>query len=707
MKDEARGEMQEEKVDKSMSPVLKNLSPRQREAAVYIDGPLLILAGAGSGKTRVLTHKIAWLIDEKIAKPWEITAMTFTNKAAGEMRERVANLVEHGAEYVKVSTFHAFGLKFLFRNEEAVQRITGLQKNFTVFDRADCRSLLASVMQSVGLNPKETNPALVLEAISRDWTAWSAFEHQSMLEGAYLEAAKAYRNLLRERNAVDFDDLMILPLEILSQDEEVRLKEQAAIKWLLVDEYQDVNRPQYLLMKYLTGPDCIVNVVGDPDQAIYGWRGAEVGMILNFENDFKSENVNQAAPKQIILDENYRSTKNILAASNALIRINTARFKKTLKTSRTEGEKIYTLMANGDFQEADFIASEIKRLVNTKGYSYSDIAILYRQNAMSRLYEEKLLSSNVPYRIVRGLAFYDRKEVRDVLALLKLAVNPGDRGSFEGAAGFLISGMGPKRLNDWGSWLVATDLPKVPAIDFWTAVAGGAYPVKGQIGSSVANFAAQTAKLAEIAETQGISGAVDYILDKAGFDYENILKTQEPETWKDRLGNILELKSVVPDGDLAEALAEAALYTDADAEKIESDGESEEERDCVGLLTLHAAKGLEFPVVFIAGLEEDIFPTSRAKDIPEQLEEERRLFYVGITRAEERLYLTAARSRHLYGGIISKGFSRFLFEIPDTYQTIDDRHGDAEGWNDTYGSYGSYMPKGRGRGRKRKYNFNY
>lgn len=680
----------------NMSPVLKDLSPVQREAAVYTDGPLLILAGAGSGKTRVLTHKIAWLIDEKIARPWEITAMTFTNKAAGEMRERVANLVPDGAAQVHVSTFHAFGLKFLFRNAEAVERITGVQKNFSVFDRTESRALLQDIMPKIGLNPKETTPMSLMDAISRDWTAWNALRNESMLEGAYLEAAKEYRKMLRERNAVDFDDLMILPLEILSKDIDLRNEEQSMIKWLLVDEYQDVNRPQYLLMKYLTGPNCIVNVVGDPDQSIYGWRGAEIGMILNFEKDFKNEAGNQADPKTIILDENYRSTKNILSASNALIRNNTARIKKNLKTSRGAGEKIYTLMANGDFQEAEFIAGEIRKLTSKAyGYNYSDFAILYRQNAMSRLYEEKLLNAGIPYRIVRGLAFYDRREVRDVLALLKLAVNPGDIGSFERAAGFLISGMGPKRLNDWGKWLAATELPKEPALDFWKAVSGGAYPVRGQIGSSVAQFAGQMARLVEIADTDGIAGAVDYILDEIG--YEDLLKSDDPETYKDRLANVMELKSVVPNGDLAESLAEAALYTDADAQDAEGVN-----HDCVGLLTLHAAKGLEFPVVFIVGLEEDIFPISRAKDIPEQLEEERRLFYVGMTRAEERLYLTGARSRHLYGSVISKGFSRFLFEVPENYQTIDDRLGDIDGWNESYNFGGYSGARGRGRGRGRR-----
>ncbi|MCR5347950.1 MAG: UvrD-helicase domain-containing protein [Fretibacterium sp.] len=665
--------------------ILERLSPRQREAVTYVDGPLLILAGAGSGKTRVLTHKIAWLIAEGLARPWEILAVTFTNKAAGEMRERVTGLVPDGADKVGVSTFHAFGLRFLFRNRETVERLTGLRQGFAVFDRGDSRALIQQIMTRMGMNIKETPPASVLEAVSRDWAAWAPGPRESLLEGLYLDVAKAYRQELRQRNALDFDDLMVLPLDILSRDEELRRKEQDRIRWLLVDEYQDVNRPQYLLLRYLVGKGpreggATLNVVGDPDQSIYGWRGADIGMILNFEKDFSLEGMEA---KTIVLDENYRSTGNILNAANALIRNNAARMKKDLKTSRGAGEKVYSLMAANDLQEAGFITAEIEQLRKDFGYDYGDIAVLYRQNAMSRLYEQKFLEMGIPYRIVRGVAFYERQEVRDVLALLRLALNPNDQTSFERAVGFAVKGMGPKRREDWNNWLSSGVVPTAPAENFWQAVSGGAWPVKGAVGQAASQFAAHMSRLLALSR-DGIGPAVDYVLSDMG--YEEYLRNKEPENWEERCDNVLELRSVVPEGDLAEALAEAALFTDADAQEPGA-------ANSVGLLTLHAAKGLEFPVVFLVGMEEDVFPHSRAKDQPDQMEEERRLCYVGMTRAEERLYLTAARSRRLYGTTLEKGFSRFLFEIPDEYKTVDDRGAEERRWGSSYGnSYG-----GRGR----------
>ena len=667
--------------------ILERLSPRQREAVTYVDGPLLILAGAGSGKTRVLTHKVAWLIAEGLARPWEITAVTFTNKAAGEMRERVSALVPDGADKVWVSTFHAFGLRFLFRNREAVERLTGLRTGFAVLDRGDSRSLVGQIMERLGVNTKDTAPASVLDAISRDWAAWAPGLREPLLEGLYLDIANEYRRALRERNAVDFDDLMVLPLQVLTQDRELREREQARIRWLLVDEFQDVNRPQYLLLRNLVGPDCLLNVVGDPDQSIYGWRGADIGMILNFERDFRGEE-GHADAKTIVLDENYRSTGNILAASNALIRNNSTRMKKDLRTSRGMGEKVYTLLANSDLQEADFITAEIARLKAHHGYDYGNIALLYRQNAMSRLYEQKFLELGIPYRIVRGVAFYERREVRDVLALLKLALNPNDLTSFERAAEFAVKGMGPKRREDWATWLASGAVPTSPASDFWGAAAKGAWPVRGQVGAAAAEFAAHMARLLAVSE-RGIGPAVDYVLNQMG--YEELLRSKDPESWEERYDNVMELRSVVPEGGLSEALAEAALFTDADRQ--------DDSENAVGLLTLHAAKGLEFPVVFLVGMEEDVFPSSRAKDQPDQLEEERRLCYVGMTRAEERLYLTAARSRRLYGTTLSKGFSRFIYEVPEQYREIDDRAGEGRGWDEGYGSGGrrrSYGGYGKG-----------
>ena len=638
--------------------ILLQLSERQQEAVKYIDGPLLVLAGAGSGKTRVLTHKIAWLVEEGITRPQNIMAVTFTNKAAGEMRERINTLVPgESAKKIRAGTFHAYGLQFLFRHMKDIRDITGLNDGFSVLDRADSRSVMQAVMKELNFPESECTPAEALEIISRDYMTWTPIAHETTLDENYYSLAKAYRKKLRELNTADFDDLMILPLEVMKKQPYICDYERDRIKWLLVDEYQDVNMPQYFLLRCLVGDDCTINVVGDPDQSIYGWRGAEIRMILNFENDFHNA-------KTIILDENYRSTGNILTGSNALIRNNKNRFKKTLHTSHGEGEKIYTLIAQSDFQEADFIIHEIEKLRRTHGYDYRNFAVLYRQNAMSRIYEQKFLEEQMPYRIIRGLAFYDRKEVRDVLAILKLAVNPSDFASLERATGFAIKGLGPKTRAAFEDWLLKqkeeNDNPSV----LWSAIAGGAWKAKGQAGESMKSFASHMCGILDVAD-EGIKPAVNYVLDE--MKYEEYLKVFDPENWYERLQNVKELKSVVPDGNLSETLAEAALFTDADT------SDPENETDAVGLLTLHASKGLEFPVVFIVGMEEDIFPHSRSKENDSELEEERRLCYVGMTRAEERLYLTAARRRRLYGGIQENNLSRFLFEIPDRCKKVDDR----------------------------------
>ncbi|MBQ7263977.1 MAG: UvrD-helicase domain-containing protein, partial [Synergistaceae bacterium] len=510
-------------------PTLARLSARQREAVTYVDGPLLILAGAGSGKTRVLTHKVAWLLSEGLARPWEILAMTFTNKAAAEMRERVAGLVPEGAEDVWVGTFHAFGLRFLFRHREAVERLTGVRPGFVVFDRADSRALVQQIMTRKGIDVKATSPAQVLDAVSREWAAWPPMGEDTPLEGAWLDVAREYRRALRERNAVDFDDLMILPLAVLSRDEEVLRAARERVKWILVDEYQDVNRPQYHLLRYLAGPGQTIAVVGDPDQSIYGWRGADVGMILRFERDFTGPGGEPA--RVIVLDENYRSTGNILAAANALIRNNSARMEKDLRTSRGAGEKARVLLAASDRQEASFITAEIERLRSIHGYAYRDVAVLYRQNAMSRLYEQKFLETGVPYRIVRGVAFYERKEIRDVLSILRTALDPSDPLSFERAAPLVMKGMGPKRVAEWDAWIRSGAISTSPPEVFWRAVAEGAYPVKGQIAQPISRMGAQMSRLLAAAE-RGIGPAVDHVMGEMG--YEERLRAEDPEGWEDR-----------------------------------------------------------------------------------------------------------------------------------------------------------------------------
>ena len=642
--------------------ILFKLSERQREAVEYVDGPLLVLAGAGSGKTRVLTHKIAWLTAENIAQPQNILAVTFTNKAAGEMRTRIDALVPgEKASRISAGTFHSFGVKFLFRNMRAAHEIATLKEGFTVFDRDDCKSLLKDIMTEVNMSKPVTE---VIDAISREYMAWSPIPHEPFIQDEQvLDLAKLYRQRLRELNAVDFDDLIILPLEILKNDILTRKYEQSKIQWLLVDEYQDVNKAQYMLIKYLAGKNCTVNVVGDPDQSIYGWRGAEVELILNFTSDFPGA-------KTIVLDENYRSTGNILAASNALIRNNRSRLKKNLHTAKSSGEKIYTLLAQTDFQEADFLVQEIDRLHRIYNYKYGNIAILYRQNAMSRLYERRFLEENIPYRIIRGLSFYERAEVKDVIAMLKLAINPFDMISLERItklSKYILAGIGPKTLNLWNEWLKEQpDEITHDSLKFWEFASNGNWKVKGKAGESMSKFAWH---MCEILRSSGesVNVIIDYILHE--MEYADYINSQYPDTAIDRLANVRELKSIVPDGNLVDALAEAALFTDADTKETEN-------RDAVGLMTLHASKGLEFPVVFIVGLEEGIFPSFPKKDYEDYdktIEEERRVFYVGMTRAEERLYLSAARSRRLYGNVQANELSRFLFEVPDECKKTDDR----------------------------------
>ncbi|MDR1740514.1 MAG: UvrD-helicase domain-containing protein [Synergistaceae bacterium] len=644
--------------------ILSRLSPRQREAVEYDDGPLLVLAGAGSGKTRVLTHKIAWLTASGRARPRRILAVTFTNKAADEMRKRVADLLPSDADNVQLGTFHAFGLRFLFRNSVEASKL-GVAPGFAVYDRADSRALVAQIMKDAKIDTKDIDPASVLDAISHEKAAWTpqpAGIH--ILEGLYLDLFYIYEKRLRENNAVDFDDLLLIPTKLLTADVALRDRERGRIDRLLVDEYQDVNRMQYEMLRKLTG-DSKITVVGDPDQSIYGWRGAEVGMILNFENDFlRKDEAGKVMPARVIvLDENYRSTGSILEAANALIRNNARRKEKNLRTSRGDGEKVYEMRAATDLQEADFVTDEIRRLAAGYGYSYGDFAVLYRQNAMSRLYEQKFLSAGIPYRVVRGVAFYERREVRDVLSVMRLALNPRDRTSFERVAKLMINGLGPKKIEEYISWVASLPLAETAEVaDFWLGLAIHP-PVKGQAGQ---NLAALAGRMAALLSVSGEIGAViDHIMDKMG--YEEILRNSCPDDWEDRIDNVMELRSIVPAGsDLARALAEAALFTDAD--KHDPD-----ERRVVNLLTLHAAKGLEFPVVFLVGMEEEIFPNYRAQESPEQLEEERRLCYVGMTRAEERLYITAAQNRRLYGATHSKGFSRFLDEVPEQLKTRDDR----------------------------------
>lgn len=635
------------------SDLLDRLNPRQQEAVRSCEGALLVLAGAGSGKTRVLTHKIAYLITEKGISPGSILAVTFTNKAAREMRDRVQKILGEDLRGMQIATFHAFGLRFLIRNSDALQR-AGYRRDFVIFDRNDCRSLVKRLMAEFNLDPKRLDVGTVLEMISR---AKAEGDIRKLTPGDSIgnlgSLFRRYTQELKRQGALDFDDLLVLPLHILLTEPSILERENNFINWILVDEYQDVNRLQYLFLKLLSGKKEQIMVVGDPDQSIYGWRGADMTMILNFEKDFPGA-------KTVVLDQNYRSTGNILNAANALIKNNLNRPSKNLWTARDQGELIHNLLASNEREEAFFVGQEIERL-RSEGYRYGDMAVLYRMNALSRVYEQAFLERALPYRVVRGTAFYERKEVKDVISFMRLAVNPMDRASLGRIGNVPPRGLGPKSMSRLAESLESSS--SFEARDAWEKIAENGGGLPGKAASGAKALAQHLLYILDMEEN--VPDILRYILGEIG--YGGLLRQTDPENWEDRVENIHELLSLAPTGaGLSSLLAEVALFTDLELQE-------EDDADQVNLLTLHSAKGLEFPIVFMVGMESGVFPHTRCEESPNGMEEERRLCYVGMTRAEERLYLTGARSRMLFGNRMAQGFSPFLWEIPDHFKEVDDR----------------------------------
>jgi DNA helicase-2/ATP-dependent DNA helicase PcrA len=625
------------------------LNSVQEEAVRWCGGHQLVLAGAGSGKTRVLTSKIAYLVEARHVPPWKILAVTFTNKAAREMLERVKGMVGDDLHGMSISTFHSWGLRFLQRNRESMS-ILGFPPNFVVFDRGDCRNLVRKIVREVGGDPASCGE--LMENISAAYSGCDPLTLESDMDGATRRIYERYRESLRSQGAIDFDDLMILPLHILNTDETILENTRNRLEWILVDEYQDVNTPQYLLLKLLSGHPGHVMAVGDPDQSIYGWRGADINLIMNFENDFEDARV-------FILDQNYRSTGSILAAANSVIMNNSGRHEKNLWTSSGGGAPVRVIKFANDIGEAEFIADEIERLVSglgTENYDYKDICVLYRMNALSRGYEQSLLERGIPYRVVRGTSYYERKEIKDMLAMMRLAVNPRDEASLERVANIPARGLGKKAVAVLAAYLrEAGDSP-----DVWGGLEKNP-PLKGRAAKGVSELAGV---MSGINDEHDLESAINYILYNGG--YYEYLRDEFPDDWQDRLENVREIASIMPSGSIAAALSEAAIYTDQ--EILDSYGSH------VNLLTLHAAKGLEFPVVFMAGMEEDIFPSAKALDESDSIEEERRLCYVGMTRAREMLFMSGAVRRRLFGGERRSRLSRFVHELPDTV-TIDNRAG--------------------------------
>ena len=641
-----------------MNPLLTGMNDQQAEAVQTTEGPLLIMAGAGSGKTRVLTHRIAYLIDEKMINPWNILAITFTNKAAREMRERAVALNPATSETL-IATFHSMCVRILRREADHI----GYNRNFTIVDPGEQRTLMKRILKNLNLDPKKWNERAILGTISNaknDLLDEIAYEHQAgdMYTQIVAKCYKAYQEELRRSEAMDFDDLIMMTLRLFDKNPDVLAYYQQRYQYIHVDEYQDTNHAQYQLVKLLASRFKNICVVGDADQSIYGWRGADMQNILDFEKDYPEAKV-------VLLEENYRSTKKILQAANDVIKNNRNRRPKKLWTQNDEGEQIVYYRANDERDEAVFVASTIDNIVREKVKNFKDFAVLYRTNAQSRTIEEALLKSNIPYTMVGGTKFYSRKEIRDVISYLNLIANTSDNISFERVVNEPKRGVGPGTLEKLRNFAYEQNMSLLDA-----SANIMLSPIKGKAAQSVYDFANMILNLRDQLDGLSITDTVEAILDKSG--YLDALSMQQTLESQSRIENIEEFMSVTKNFDetntdgtedetgidrLGRFLNDLALIADTD------DGEIEAAE--VTLMTLHAAKGLEFPVVFLIGMEEGVFPLSRASEEPDELEEERRLAYVGITRAEEILFLTNANTRTLFGKTGYNRPSRFLREISD------------------------------------------
>lgn len=633
-----------DKIDKESDRMnlVDSLNDRQKEAVVNTDGPMLILAGAGSGKTKVLTTKVAYLIEEKNIDSNNILAITFTNKAAKEMKERIFKLEGNSAFYIQISTFHSFGLKILKENCE----LLGYEKNFTILDSDDSLSIIKKIMKELNIDANKYNPKAIKNVISNnkneiiDPEKYSLYVNTDFDEIA-LEVYRKYEKSLKINNAVDFDDLLILPLKLFNNNPGVLQKYQEKYKYVFIDEYQDTNEPQYILSKMISAKYKNITVVGDADQAIFTWRGANYKNILNFEKDYKDAKV-------VLLEENYRSTKTILNAANNVIKNNKVRKEKNLWTQNEEGSKITYYKAFDEKDESNYVVNEIKKLIE-KGVNPKDICVLYRANAQSRTVEEAFLTSNISYNIVGSYAFYNRKEIKDLIAYLKLIYNNKDDVSLLRVINYPKRGIGNKAIENLAIKSNVLDKSLYEVID-----SGKELDFKNMI---------EEIKKEESHLT--LTELIDMVLDKSGM--KKSLEDEKSIEADIRLENLEEFKSIakameINEGivSLEELLDKLALVSDVSEQKNDNE-------DKVTLMTMHAVKGLEYDYVFVVGVEEGLFPHSNSLESNDELEEERRLCYVAITRAKKKLYLINARSRILYGKVSSNVPSRFINEISDEY----------------------------------------
>lgn len=631
-----------------MSLDLSVLNPEQRKAVVNIEGPCMIVAGAGSGKTRVLTYKIAYLIDSGIS-PYEILALTFTNKAAGEMKQRVINLTGDNAQKIWIGTFHSIFARILRLEAERI----GYSRNFSIYDDDDSVSLIKKIMQEENISTEKFNPYAVQSYISNLKTEIilpKNFEPniKSPFEKVIKEVYPKYQDFLLQSNAMDFDDLLIKPIELFKIYPEILEKYQDRFKFILVDEYQDTNRAQYIVLKLLSKKYMNISIVGDDAQSIYRWRGAKIDNIFDFQKDFKRVKIFK-------LEQNYRSTKMILAVADDIIKKNKKRIEKNLWTANQEGEKVHIIEMISDRDEAYRIAKLIKEEIHSKKINFKDIAILYRTNAQSRSFEETFRNNSIPYNIVGGIKFYQRKEIKDVLSYLRVIANTNDNEALLRALN-LKEGIGKttiEKIQQIAKKKNITLFEVINTIDLYDEFKSG-------IKNSLKKFSEFIKKYitlkTELKVHEFVSGVIDEMEIIPKLKLENTSEADE------RINNIQEFKSAVREyydtnenPTIEGFLEQVSLISDID--------ELDDKKNAVTLMTVHSAKGLEFSVVFITGLEDGLFPVSNSLNTEEELEEERRLFYVAVTRAKEKLYITHSNQRYRHGELCYQLKSRFLSEI--------------------------------------------
>ena len=616
---------------------LDELNDRQKEAVLYNDGPLLIIAGAGAGKTKTLTTKIAFLIEEKNVSPYSILAITFTNKAAKEMKDRIHMQIGDLAKKLQVSTFHSFGLKLLRENYETL----GYDKNFVIMDSDDSLTVVKKIIKDMGYDPKIYNPRAIRNKISsckNEMMSPEAYERLAVsdYEKVVKEVYEKYNVKLQKNNSVDFDDLLLLPIELFKKHPDVLKRYQDLYKYILIDEYQDTNEAQYILTKLLSEKNRLITCVGDDSQSIYSFRGANYKNILNFEKDYKDA-------KTILLEENYRSTSNILDAANQVIKNNKMRKDKNLWTSRGIGEKIKYYRAYNERDEAQYVIRKIKELTN-RNVEYKDIAVLYRTNAQSRVLEEEMLKENMPYRVVGSFYFYSRKEIKDLIAYLRLIHNYKDNVSLLRVINTPKRGIGLKTIEN------LTRKADEAGISIYEAIKSG----------KELQFKELIERLKKVSEDLTLTELIDKVLDATGIKQE--LESEGTLESEVRLENLEEFKSITKSFEereglisLEEFLLEISLISDVE--------EYKDDPNRISLMTVHSVKGLEFNHVFVVGMEEGIFPHVNSLMENSEIEEERRLCYVAITRAKDDLHLINARRRTLYGNEQINPVSRFIGEI--------------------------------------------